>query len=93
MDEGKWLGAGRGLRYRVRFKCPETEHEYTVATLYGPEKAVVIATRRHLYLFSPEDDLRQSILQASVTELGPIAQGPSGVLEPQSADLVDRWEW
>ena len=69
------------IRFKVTFKLsyPDDPVSFEVCTLHGVNKAIVIATRKHV------NRSKANILTAEVIEL------PGD--KPQSSDLIDRLEW
>jgi len=75
------------IRYRVTFQLLRTktgpgEASYDVCTLHGPDKAIVLATMKHL------KSRKGHVLSVSVETL-PDVRGRN--CAPK--DLVDRMEW
>lgn len=69
------------LRYQVTFGLLDgTTRVYTVATLHGEAKAVVLATRQHHGMPSPGHVVAAEVL-------------PLPGEKPASTDLIDRYEW
>mgnify|MGYP001824652029 CR=1 FL=1 len=69
------------IRFKVTFELlhPYESASYEVCSLNGPNKAIVIATRKHGKVGKGD------ILSVQVTDL------PGG--KPEGTDLVDRMEW
>ncbi len=75
-------------RYEVVFTSIESKkHSYTVCTWLGSEKAIAMSAEHHNFKKRPQ------IYSVSVTELGRAKQTDSGVVNPESTDIVDRMEW